>query len=186
MFMAQLLHPAVWPVAISAALLALMALIFRFRVRAAGGAGTADLPPVVILGGEANALSVARDLSRMGAKVFVISAPDSSVRYSRHCQWIDVPVEDSPEESWSRFLLGRESDYLQGAVLLSCSDMGISVLARHRDELALRFKLDESDTQAQRAMLDKLSTYELARSAGLQTPAFWVVRSRQDVLDLQE
>jgi predicted ATP-grasp superfamily ATP-dependent carboligase len=64
--------------------------------------------------------------------------------------------------------------------------MGIAVLAKHREELISRFKLDESDKQAQRAMLDKLSTYELARSAGLPTPAFWVVRSREDILERRE
>src|SRR5947208_5316441 len=133
MFMRQLLHPAFWPLAISAMLLVMIVLVAWFRARGSSRAQgpCADLPPVVILGGEANALSVARDLSAIGVKVFVISAADSSVRYSRHCQWIDVPVDDSPEESLSRFLLGRDSDYLQGAVLLSCSDMGIAVLAKH-------------------------------------------------------
>ena len=111
MFMAQLLHPAFWPLAISAMLLVMIVLVAWFRARGSTRAQgpCADLPPVVILGGEANALSVARDLSRMGVKVFVISAADSSVRYSRHCRWIDVPVEGSPEESWYRFLISRES-----------------------------------------------------------------------------
>ena len=185
MLMLQVLQPALWAVATSVALLALIVSLARAWARGANSAKT-DLPPVLILGGEANALSVARDLSRIGVKVFVISAADSSVRYSRHCRWIDVPVEGSPEESWYRFLLSRESDYLKGSVLLSCSDMGIAVLAKHREELASRFKLDESNTQAQRAMLDKLSTYELARTAGLPTPAFWVVRSREDILELRE
>src|SRR4051812_11932105 len=113
MLMLQISQPAFLAVAIPVALLALIVLIVRLMARGARNTGT-DLPPVVILGGEANALSVARDLSRMGVKVFVISAADSSVRYSRHCRWIDVPVEGTPEESWSRFLLGPESDYLQG------------------------------------------------------------------------
>src|SRR5436190_10697250 len=130
MFMAQLLHPAFWPLAVSALLLVMIVLVAWFRARGSSRSQCAgsDLPPVIILGGEANALSVARDLSRMGVKVFVISAAASAVRYSRHCRRIDVPGEGSPEESWPRFPLGREFDDLEGAVLLSCSAMGIAVL----------------------------------------------------------
>src|SRR6478752_1586633 len=99
MLMLQILQPPFLAVAISVTLLALIVLIARLRAGARGA--KRDLPSVVVLGGEANALSVARDLSRMGVKVFVISAADSTVRYSRHCRWIDVPVEGTPEESWS-------------------------------------------------------------------------------------
>jgi predicted ATP-grasp superfamily ATP-dependent carboligase len=184
MLMMQELQPALWAVAIPVALLALVVLMVRVRASRVQRAN-AHLPPVLILGGEANALSVARDLSRIGVKVFVISAPDSTVRYSRHCRWIDVPVEDSAEESWSRFLTGPDSDYLQGAVLLACSDMGIGVLIKHWDELASRFKLDLSNLTAQRAMLDKLSTYEIARAAGIPAPAYWIARSREQILELR-
>ena len=147
----------------------------------------AGLPPVVILGGECNALSVVRDLGRMGVTVYAIGESDSSVVWSRYCRWIDVEIEKGDiEGSWARFLLGPASDHLKGAVVLACSDSGIQVLVRHRDALLARYRLDESDPGAQLLMLDKLTTYEHGRAAGVPTPRFWKTSSRQEVLALRE
>jgi D-aspartate ligase len=145
-----------------------------------------EMPPVLLLGGEANALSVARDLGRMGVKVFAVGEANSAVRHSRYCHWIDLPETGKAEEIWSRFLLGSDSDYLQGAVVLACSDAGITVLARNRDALAHRFRLDLSDTTAQLAMLDKLTTYQLAVKAGVPTPKFWAVSTRDEIISLRD
>ena len=145
------------------------------------------MPPVVLLGGEANALSVARSLGRLGVVVYALNKPGACVRFSRYCRWIAV-VEDEndEEESWARFLLGPESDYLRGAVLLTCSDAGIQVLARHRAALAARFRLDAAEPDAQLCMLDKLDTYRAARAAGVTTPRFWVAESREQVEVLRD
>src|SRR4051794_30155784 len=131
------------------------------------------LRPVVILGGEANALSVARDLGRMGVKVFAIVDDDSALHSSRYCTCIEVPIHGSIEESWTRYLIGPESDHLEGAVLLACSDMAIGVVAKRRSDLQSRFLLDDSNAKAALAVLDKLTTYEHARAAGVTTPSFW-------------
>ena len=144
----------------------------------------ADLPPVVVLGGEANALSVIRDLGRLGVAVYAAGDGDVCTRYSRYCRWIDLPSGGDWEESCARFLLGPESDFLRGAVLLACSDGALRVLARHRYELVKRYRLDDSDPTAQMAMLDKLTTYRLASAAGVPTPAFWEVTTRDEVLAL--
>lgn len=143
------------------------------------------LPPVVLLGGEANALSVARDLGRMGVRVYAIGASDSCVRHSRYVRWIDVPVENGAEESWARFLLGSESDPLRGAVVLSCSDDAIQLLAHHREALQKKFLLDDSSPEAQLQVLDKLSTYRHAASAGVCTPRFWEIADRQSLREIE-
>src|SRR5581483_2169739 len=126
-----------------------------------------QLPPVVILGGSANALSIARSLGREGIKVYAIVRSGAHARYSRFCEWVPVPKNGSVEESGVRFLLGPEADHLQGAVLLTGSDGGIEVIARHRHRLLERFRLDESNPEAQLCMLNKLCTYETARIAGV-------------------
>jgi predicted ATP-grasp superfamily ATP-dependent carboligase len=143
------------------------------------------LPPALILGGEANALSVARDLGRIGVRVYAVGEPDSAVRWSRHCRWIHLPAPDGVEAAWTKFLTGPDSDFLRGAVVLTCSDAGLRVLTRHRAELLARFKLDLSDRAAQAAMLDKLATYKHAAAAGVTTPKFWEVTSRDEVLALK-
>jgi predicted ATP-grasp superfamily ATP-dependent carboligase len=143
------------------------------------------LPPVIILGGEANALSVARDLGRLGVTVYAIGEPDSTVRSSRFCRWIDVPVEGSQSDSWARYLLSAQAESLRGAVVLSCSDAGIQALVRYRDQLLARYRLDDSDLRAQLAMLDKLTTYKQAKAAGVPTPHFWETSTREEVVALR-
>ena len=144
------------------------------------------LPPVIILDGGANALSIARSLGRSGVKVFAISEPTSHVRYSRYCQWIPLPHDGNLEESWTRYLLGPESDALGGSVLLTGSDAGIEYIAHHRAALARRFRLDDSNQQAQLCMLNKLSTYQSAAEAGVPTPKFWRAETREQVMQIKE
>ncbi len=146
-----------------------------------GSPSTQALPPVVLLGGEANALSVARDLGRMGVKVYGIGEVDSFVRFSRFCHWINVPGCGTTEKSWANYLLGDESKWLEGAILLSCSDAGLQVLIRHRERLQQRYQLDESHPPAQEMMLDKLTTYRAAAAAGVATPRFWEVASADEL-----
>jgi D-aspartate ligase len=143
-------------------------------------------PPVLILGGEANALSVARNLGRDGVEVYFLGATDSYVRHSRHCKSIDVPRQGSLEDSWERFLLGPESDELKGAIVLACSDAGIRVILRNREALLRRFRLDESNPAAQIAMLDKITTYQNAIAAGVPTPKFWLMQNREQALALKD
>jgi predicted ATP-grasp superfamily ATP-dependent carboligase len=140
--------------------------------------------PVVILGGGANALSVARQLGRLGARVYALNEPGAFVRYSRFCRPVDVAAAEGEglKEAWARFLLGDASKPLHGAVLLACSDDGIELIAARRDGLAEQYLLDDSDPRAQLTMLNKLATYRAAAAAGVPTPRFWVAES---VADLQ-
>lgn len=139
--------------------------------RRAAARGRPGPPPAVILGGGANAVSVARSLGRAGVPVFALCEPGAPVRHSRFCRAVDVP---GGEDAWAGFLLGPASDPLRGAAVLSCSDAGIELIARHREALAGRFLLDDSNPAAQLAMLNKLDTYQAALEAGVPTPAFWV------------
>jgi predicted ATP-grasp superfamily ATP-dependent carboligase len=150
---------------------------------AAQPAGNA-LPGAIILGGEANALSVARSLGRAGVEVYAIGEDTAYVRFSRHCRWLAV-AGDAPN-SWARFLLGPESDWLQGSVLLACSDDAIAIIAGHRPELSARFRLEESNPAAQLDMLDKLRTYQASQAAGVPTPRFWPAQTREQVVATRE
>jgi predicted ATP-grasp superfamily ATP-dependent carboligase len=138
------------------------------------------MEPVILLGGGANALSVARQLGRLGAKVYSLNEPGAFVRHSRFCRAIDVGGDDL-KQAWSAFLLGERSSHLHGSVLLACSDAGIELIAANRDALAERYLLDDSDPRAQLTMLNKLSTYRAAAAAGVPTPRFWVAESARDL-----
>jgi D-aspartate ligase len=144
------------------------------------------LPPAVIVGGDQGCLSIARSLGAAGIPVYAINHPQAEVRYSRFCNWIDLPGSNaSGTEAWVAYLLGRESDHLRGAVLLAASDEAIELIEERRQELAEKFRLDLSNSTAQRCMLDKLCTYRAAQAAGVPTPKFWVADTREQIVELE-
>jgi len=139
----------------------------------------AALPPLILLGGEANALSIARSLTRDGVAVHMIGG-HPAVRHSRAIRSIRMPP-DAGASDWAEYLLGPASDHLRGAVLLAGNDASVQFLAENRVRLHDRFLLDDSNADAQLCMLDKLCTYEGARAAGVPTPKFWPVSSAKDL-----
>ena len=148
------------------------------------GSGGSERPSVIVLGGSANALSIARSLGRDGIPVYVLNDRTSAIRYSRYVRWIAMP-RDSTRDDWLRYLLGPASDALRGSVLLAASDTGLELIARHRSELLERYLLDDSDPEAQLCMLDKLCTYQAAQAAGVPTPLFWPVTAETDLAALR-
>ena len=140
-------------------------------------------PAVILLDGEANALSVARSLGRRGVTVYSISSPSEYVRYSRYCHWLAVEsgASDERESEWREFLLGSSGEEHRGSILLACSDAALQFIAQNRQQLAERFLLDDSNPQAQLTMLDKLATYRSAVAAGVATPRFWTAGSLSEI-----
>ncbi len=122
-------------------------------------------PPAIILGGDLNALSVARSLFRTGIEVYALNYPNARVCYSRTCRRIRLKGNNPGPEAWEAFLLGQESDHLRGAVILTCSDEGIEILIRSGDRLRDKFILEETSGEIRACLLDKLSTYEKAKEA---------------------
>lgn len=143
-------------------------------------------PPAIILGGAANALSVARSLGCAGIETYAINFPGELVRYSRFCKWLDIPkFPGTVEETWAAYLLGKESNRLRGAVLLAASDEAIDLIAKHRQALSEKFRLDLSNPAAQLCMLNKLCTYQAALKAGVPTPKFWVIDKPEQLEELK-
>jgi predicted ATP-grasp superfamily ATP-dependent carboligase len=129
-------------------------------------------PPALIVGGDANAVSVARALNRHGIEVHALNHPDTFIRHSRAARWI-VLAGDTGPLGWERFLLGADSDFLRGAVLLVCSDEAIDIVIRNYAALSSKFRLEPSRPEVKRTLLDKFETYRLAQEAGVPTPRFW-------------
>ncbi|WP_232664319.1 carboxylate--amine ligase [Pseudonocardia sp. TRM90224] len=137
-------------------------------------------PPVVLLGGDTNALAIARSLGAFGVTVHGIGVAPY-VERSRYLTPIRPAGSGKPEDVWARFLLGPDAQRHRGSVLIATSDIGITMLCRYQAELAELYTFDKFDASAQLGMLDKLSTYEGARSAGVPTPLFWRVDSESDI-----
>lgn len=145
----------------------------------------AGSPAVIVIGGDANALSVARCLHAAGISVHALCRPASCIRFSRACRWIDLTEGDGGPDAWRAFLLGPSSDHLRGAVLLACSDEAIEMIIAHRPQLAGKFVIEEGDGEMRLSMLDKLRTYEKSAEAGIPTPKYWRIWSVADLEGLR-
>lgn len=144
---------------------------------------TGDRVPVIVLGGDTTALSIARSLGPRGVDVYGVGVAPW-VEASRHLRPlpVTVPPGTDADVAWAAHLLGPDVPaHLHGAVVLAGSDVGLTAIARHRDALLGRYRLDESDVAAQLDMLDKLATYTRAREADVPTPLFWQVGAPEDL-----
>ena len=141
-------------------------------------------PPAIILGGDANALSVARSLVREGVVVYAVNEASSSTRFSRYVRWVPMP-DSATFDHWGAYLFGPASEPARGAVLLAASDAALEFIAANRPRLEERYRLDISDVDAQHCMLDKLCTYRAAEAAGVATPKFWSVAPDADLARLR-
>jgi D-aspartate ligase len=137
--------------------------------------------PVVLAGGAANALSAARTLWRMGVPVDVLDdgVSASTVRFSRACRHVfDAPRDVNVVTGWRDQLL-REC---RPSVVLPCSDHGLELLARHRAELeGAGHRPIEAADDVVLALLDKATTYELARDLDVPAPRTLTLSGRSDL-----
>jgi predicted ATP-grasp superfamily ATP-dependent carboligase len=138
--------------------------------------------PVILLGGEAIALSIARSLSPLGIPVFSLDLPTSYTRHSRFCTWIRLSYPQCDlEPVWLQWLLREGKRNYRGAILFPCCDDGLELIARNRQILSEDFILPEANDALTLAMLDKEQTAEVAASAGVPTARLWHAGSIDDI-----
>ena len=139
------------------------------------------LPPAVLLGGEAIAVSACRSLGWAGVSVHALGDARDPVRRSRWCR--EFVAVGSKEGVIERYLTWLEHEGPRGAVILPCDDYGVEMIARHRATLeGWGYIPVEGNDEVMLAMLDKERTYELAREAGVATPAWATVRGADEAL----
>jgi len=142
----------------------------------------AKRPPAIVVGGDANALSVARNLTARGIEVFALNRPDSPVLRSRDCTALSCAPG---AKSWRDYLLSPEAiARFEGAVLLTCSDEAISLMIDAKADLARHYRVEIGEPMARRRLLDKLATYRTARAAGVPFPQFWNIDGLDDLARL--
>jgi D-aspartate ligase len=141
---------------------------------------TVFTPPAVIVGGKANAVSVARSLRRAGVKVYAIGDETSPVRHSRACAvFADLGRDGETQGRWLDWLLTTGP---RNAVVLPCNDDGLEMICNHRSLLTAHGLVPfEANDDVALAMLDKARTYTLARSIGVDSPRTLTVRTVADV-----
>jgi D-aspartate ligase len=132
-----------------------------------------SLPPAVLLGSEASAVSAARSLSKAGVEVYGLGDPADPLRHSRHCHHFgEVGSKEGVE---ARYMAWLESGP-RGAVVIPCYDDGLDVVTRNRATLVEWGYLPvEGDDEVNLAMIDKVASYERSRAAGVPAPRTAVV-----------
>lgn len=135
-------------------------------------------PPAVVVGGKANAVSVARSLTRAGIDVYALGDTSSPVRHSRACgTFVDVGHAPDMQARWLEWLVTGPV----GAVVLPCSDEALEMIVRNRALLEqLAYRAFEVDDEVAAAMLDKARTYALARDLGIPSPRTITVSTVRD------
>lgn len=143
-------------------------------------------PPTIIFGGYFVTLTVGVSLAARSIPVYVLNERWEEARYSRCVRAIRLPADAPYPQSALDFLTGNASNHLRGSVLLAGGDEELEIMAKHRETLADKFRLDLSNPVAQLMMLDKLATYCAAKEAGVATPRFWQIRSEEDIHRLRD
>lgn len=136
--------------------------------------------PVVLLGGGAIAVSLARSLGEAGIRVIALGdLAWDSVGSSRHCEQF---VHVGSKELEGRYLEWLSRPPVGEAVLFPCDDESLELVARRRAELEqLGYRPIEANDEVLLAMLDKERTYQLAEQAGVGVPRRFVLESPEDL-----
>lgn len=136
-------------------------------------------PPAIVLGGPVTGMVATRSLYRAGVPVIALGTESDYFGRSRCCVKAVTATGTDVQPQWLDWLM---SDAPEGAVVLAASDDGLELIARHRNELVERgLRPAESDDEAVLALLDKDSTYEIAKRAGIRTPRAFTVRTAEDI-----
>ena len=128
-----------------------------------------DDPPVVLLGGDVNAVSAARSAGGRGRRVVALPQRPGpvAVRASRFTTWCPkLPAGTVAGDAWLAWL--RQ---VPASVVIPLSDVGLEFLTTHRKALVDEgHHPAEGDDDFLLAMLDKQATYVLADAAGVDRP----------------
>lgn len=125
--------------------------------------------PVVLLGGDVNAVSASRSAGRRGRAVFALPQRSGhvAVRSSRFTTWCpELPAGSAAADAWHTWLRR-----VPASVVIPLSDVGVEFAAAHRGTITDQgHRPAEGDDDFLRAMLDKQATYLLADAAGVARP----------------
>jgi D-aspartate ligase len=138
--------------------------------------------PVLILGGQENALSLTRSFGRRNIPVYVAAPSYCFALRSRYCRkGYPIPLGTDQEQFWFDLLLSNIYPELKNSVIMVGSDEAIEFLAHHKAALAEHYLVDDFIPELTLAMLDKPQTLALGKKAGCPTPAFHTIESIEDV-----
>lgn len=142
---------------------------------------------VILLGGGASTLGAARSLGQAGIPVFASGPSGCRAMKSRYCtRAMPVPPGADAKRHWKDVLLGAPDPVLAGSVIMVGCDESLEFVEENHEALRRSYIVEDFVPELRRAMLDKRATLEMARQAGVPTPAFWPIREDGDVQAIRD
>ena len=139
--------------------------------------------PAIVVSGSTHGLGVIRGLGRQGVPVTVVSYDNrdiaSSSKFVREVT--RAPHPDKDEAQFVKVLL-EAAHRRPGSLLIPASDAALGTIARHKTNLEDAGLIVASDgAEVTETLLNKATTFALARSAGVPGPATFAVSDEDDV-----
>ena len=145
-----------------------------------------DRPPVLLLGGMENSLSIVRSLGKKGIHVKVAAKEKCFAGFSRFCNKnYTIPKNIEAKVFWQDLLLANDNSGLSGSVIFACNDEAVEFVTENESELQNSYILEYQDKTLRADMLNKQKTLELAKSIGIPTPNFLEINTFEDIEKIQ-
>ena len=136
--------------------------------------------PVVVVGGNLNALGVVRSLARADIAAYALSTSrDCPAAWSRHCRF--VPVARLHGEPLVEDLTRLARRLSPRPVLMLTFDTSVDTVSAYRQVLMLLYHIDLPAAPIVAALSDKLAFQALAEREGFAVPRSRAVRGAQDL-----
>jgi D-aspartate ligase len=137
----------------------------------------------IVASGSTHALGVVRSLGRRGVPVTVVSYDRrdiaTSSRFARDV--IRAPHPDKDEAAFVKVLL-EMAHRCPGSLLIPASDAALGTVARHKTNLEdAGLIVASGGPEVTETLLNKATTFALARAAGVPSPATFAVSDEEDV-----
>src|SRR5215203_6339647 len=137
----------------------------------------------IVVSGATHGLGVVRSLGRRGVPVTVVSYDNrdiaSSSKFVREVT--RAPHPDKDEAQFVKVLL-EAAHRRPGSLLIPASDAALGTIARHKTNLEDAGLIVASDgAEVTETLLNKATTFALARAAGVPSPATYPVSDEDDV-----
>jgi predicted ATP-grasp superfamily ATP-dependent carboligase len=146
-----------------------------------GKAEKTGQPYAIVIGLDSvTGLQTARILVRHGVPVIAI-AKDPAHDFCRTKVCEKILFADTANGEFISVLLALGPELKQKAVLFPCSDAGVLLISRRRNELGNWYHVVLPEPQIVEMLMDKISFYTYAREAGLPIPQTFIVTDKADL-----
>ena len=142
--------------------------------------------PAIVIELGVNGLGVLRSLGKYGIEVTGVYTEEGAGCYSKYCRPLELPKISVDEEGFKAELIKLCSSMPNCPVLFPTSDISVSFISRHRDELSNHALFSLPGQEILDKIINKDGTFDLASSYDVPIPATYVPTTMADVRGIAE